>query len=252
MGAESISRSSKTFVRVQHDFSFKKGLRYRTMIYRIIACLLVGILFYGLGYFQQSSRDAKNEKNHLQNNNLRNQPLWSPTALLPSNISKNKITTSSNQSSQDQIDLKISTGGSLYRYLFSSEFREHHKLSSQDLHALQERFHQSYPTMTWNHFSPAQQEASDRIGLVKAISLKAQRLEDPSLKIQFRSLIEFIATNPQENILVRRQALRDWGRLHNGMLSSADKWKWQAQQDLQIRALASVSDEDMIEVLLEK
>ena len=154
------------------------------------------------------------------------------------------------QNKQSKTNALTTTGSELYSFLFSKDFTEK-SLNSEDFLYLQKRFAEPYSQVVRNHYSLADREAVSRMGLLKAWADHPSVLQKAALKQQVAVFFEQVSLDPKENILVRRQALRSLVKLTKGS-DEKNAYKKAARQDRRIRSMASLSDQEILEVILEK
>lgn len=221
------------------------------MAKRFLSAVLILSFCFGFGYFHKHFRTERSEG-------------VSPKFFAPiaGEKKKNPFISSKKSSAiplattpvppdrQKEI-LKSATGAELFSFLFDGEFETRGEVSPQTLKILKDRFQQKYSQEQLGHYSVAEHQSADRLGILKAWGKKSQRIQDKSLRDQVAQFFDSVAKNKNENLSVRRQALKSL-ILAQYDLTETQRMERTAQQDRRLMGIAAVSDEQMIEALLEK
>lgn len=216
------------------------------MTKKLLLPLLILSFFYGLGHLHKNNITPSVQEDGAVFNRIFPLPKKNSDT-----VSTAKGTTVGAASENEAQILESGSGGILFAYLFDGQFQKHGQINGQTLQAVTSRFEKPYSEEVYGHFSVANKEASDRLGILKAWGLKTSSLTDPRLKQEVISFYESVLENKKENILVRRQALKSLVRTEKPQ-SETEYLKNVAKRDRHLMALASMSDEQMIEALLEK
>lgn len=220
------------------------------MAKRLLSAFLILSLFFGLGYFHKHFRDERSEGvspkffASVAGLQKKSQSPFNPKNILPTSVANPPL------ARQKEI-LKSATGAELFSFLFDGEFELHGDVSSQTLKIIKDRFQEKYSKEQLGHYGVAERQSADRIGILKAWGKRAQRIQDRQLRLQISSFFESVAANRNENLSVRREALKSLV-LAQYDLTEKQRMERMARQDRRVLGMASVSDEQMIEALLEK
>ncbi len=220
------------------------------MAKRLLSAFLILSLFFGFGYFHKHFRDERSEGVSPK--------FFAPVAGVQKksqNIftSKSTLPTSTESLSLDHQKeiLKSGTGAELFSFLFDGGFELHGDISPQTLKIIRDRFQEKYSQEQLGHYSVAGHQSADRIGILKAWGKRAQRIQDEKLRVQVANFFEAVAVNKNENLSVRREALKSLVLVQYDLTEKQRMERW-ARHDRRVLGMASVSDEQMIEALLEK
>jgi hypothetical protein len=220
------------------------------MAKRLLSAFLILSFFFGVGYFHKHFRNERSEGVSPK--------FFAPVARVKNNpqssyVQKNSLPTLSHSLPIDRQKeiLKSATGAELFSFLFDGPFDAGGELSSQTLQVLKDRFREKYSQEELGHYSMAERQATDRLGILKAWGKRSQRIQDKNLRAQVVNFFESVAANKDENLSVRREALKSLVFVQHD-LTEKQRMERMARQDRRLLGMAAVSDEQMIEALLEK
>jgi hypothetical protein len=176
----------------------------------------------------------------------------------PNKLAHTKVSTEPNESSHSKdlnnsvaVDLEKLSQSELFDQIYNKKVlteKENHALYFRMIYS---RLHSAYPAfVNSNYRSGYEQEVSNRMGILQAMVKfwpTPKQIDGVDQKA-IKQLFYEVAQNKNENLMVRRQAFKNW--LHFGnSVSQADKIKLASLGDSRLLHLVSLSDEALIESL---
>ena len=118
---------------------------------------------------------------------------------------------------------------------------------------IQSRLNSEYPrSVASSHSSAYEREVANRLGLLRAMShfwTVPNSVKNVDKK-QIKDFFHDVAKNKNENIMVRRQAYKNWLTFGDSA-GQSEKQRLAANSDSRLLHLVSLSDESLIESLTE-
>ncbi len=150
------------------------------------------------------------------------------------------------------VDLEKLSQYELFHQLYNARILQEATNHEFYFEKIKARLTSKYPiAVKTEHKSNYEKEVADRLGLLRAMSHfwpspKEVHYDHKTIKQFFYE----VANNKDENLMVRRQAYRNWLSFGNSV-SRNDKGRFIASNDDRLLHLVSLSDENLIETLTE-
>lgn len=224
----------------------------------------VGLAFLGLllgytakmGYWFQDERDVffpitkeqLRAKKQLQKNQMQHDD--GEKASAENNLAKtaNEPTAASTST---PVNLDKLSQSELFNQIYNQKVLNEKQNHGTYFQMIRTRLNSAYPPVVDTKYrSGYEHEVADRIGLLRAMAKfwntpkQLSGVDSKSVKLLFYNL----AQNKNENLMVRRQAFKNW--LYFGdSVSQVEKRKLASAADTRLLHLVALSDEDLIESL---
>lgn len=164
-----------------------------------------------------------------------------------------KSTGSVDKAAPSYVDLAHLSQNLLFNEIYNNKVlqqEDHHGVYFQ---MIQSRLNSEYPrSVASSHSSAYEREVANRLGLLRAMShfwTTPNNVKTVEAK-QIKDFFHDVAKNKNENIMVRRQAYKNWLTFGDSAQQS-EKQRLAANSDSRLLHLVSLSDESLIESLTE-
>lgn len=154
---------------------------------------------------------------------------------------------------QPVVNLESLSQSELFHELYNSKVLSARINQSIYFEKIKSRLTSRYPPAeVSDHRTAYEKEVSNRMGILKAMSQFWPSPREVVLnQLDLKKFFFEIASNKSENLMVRRQAYKNWLSFGN-TISSVEKSRLLASADSKLTHLISLSDETLIQALTER
>lgn len=164
-----------------------------------------------------------------------------------------KTTGSVDNANPSYVDLARLSQNLLFNEIYNNKVLQKEEHQNVYFQMIQSRLSSEYPrSVASSHSSAYEREVANRLGLLRAMSqfwATPNAVKNVEAK-QIKDFFHDIAKNKNENIMVRRQAYKNWLTFGDSAQPS-EKQRLAANSDSRLLHLVSLSDESLIESLTE-
>lgn len=149
------------------------------------------------------------------------------------------------------VDLAHISQNELFGELFNNKVLQQEPHQQAYFKMIEARLNSPYPSDSGNkHSGPVEREISNRLGLLRAMGLFWIVPADVKSvdRNQLKNFFAHLAKSKTENLMVRRQAYKNWLSFGN-TVSQIEKNRMAENADSRLLHLVSLSDENLIESL---
>ena len=151
------------------------------------------------------------------------------------------------------VDLARLSQNLLFNEIYNNKVLQQEANHGVYFQMIQSRLYSEYPrSVASSHSNAYEREVANRLGLLRAMShfwMSPNTVKNVEPK-QIKEFFHDIAKNKNENIMVRRQAYKNWLTFGDSAQQS-EKQRLAANSDSRLLHLVSLSDESLIESLTE-
>lgn len=217
-----------------------------------IGFAIVGLL---VGYFAKVQYWFEDEKDvffPITKEQLRAHKNKQAAASQTQQGSGNNVVATAGAAPQTPVDLERLSQYELFNQLYNSKVlsqKENHVVYFEKIKA---RLTSDYPvTKASEHKSNFEKEVANRVGLLRAMAKFWPTPKQVQYDhVQIKKFFFTVASNKKENLMVRRQAYKNWLSFGDSV-TAADKNKFLAENDTELLHLVSLSDQALAESLTE-
>jgi hypothetical protein len=164
-----------------------------------------------------------------------------------------KTTGSVDNANPSYVDLARLSQNLLFNEIYNNKVLQKEEHQNVYFQMIQSRLSSEYPrSVASSHSSAYEREVANRLGLLRAMShfwATPNAVKNVEAK-QIKDFFHDVAKNKNENIMVRRQAYKNWLTFGDSAQPS-EKQRLAANSDSRLLHLVSLSDESLIESLTE-
>lgn len=162
------------------------------------------------------------------------------------------VTVSTAKASAQIADLEHLSQFELFHQLYNSKVLLQRSNHAAYFEKIKNRINSKYPAPVQSeHRTAYEKEVANRLGLLKAMSQFWPTPKEVSVgQKEIKQLFHHIARNKEENLMVRRQAFKNWLTFGNSV-AQTEKNQLLASADSKLLHLISLSDENLIQSLTE-
>lgn len=165
----------------------------------------------------------------------------------------NNPTGSIDHANPQYVDLARLSQNGLFNEIYNNKVLQQEAHHGVYFQMIQSRLSSEYPrSVASSHSSAYEREVANRLGLLRAMSqfwAIPNSVKNVDAK-QIKNFFHDVAKNKNENIMVRRQAYKNWLTFGDSAQQS-EKQRLAANSDSRLLHLVSLSDESLIESLTE-